>query len=90
MSSAGLSEWLAQTDLEKITGHAAKVSGVHHKAMLETGPEGSQSAGSAPAADGQSLPLAFNVNRPFIFLVRDDPSGALLLIGKVLNPKDLA
>ncbi|XP_035291124.1 pigment epithelium-derived factor [Anguilla anguilla] len=90
LSDMGLSEWLAQTDLEKITTQAAKVSSVHQKAVMETGPEGSLSAGSAPASDGQLLPLSFNVNRPFIFLVRDDPSGALLLIGKVLNPRDLA
>ncbi|XP_061104790.1 pigment epithelium-derived factor [Conger conger] len=90
LSDMGLSEWLAQTELEKITGQAAKVSGMHHKVMMETAPEGSQSASPAPASTGQSLPLTFNVNRPFIFLVRDDPSGTLLLIGKVLNPRDLA
>ncbi|KAJ8267217.1 hypothetical protein GJAV_G00139890 [Gymnothorax javanicus] len=90
LSDMGLSEWLAQTDLEKITGQVAKVSGVHHKAMMETGSEGSQSVDTSPAPDSQTAPLSFNVNRPFIFLVRDEPSGALLLIGKVLNPQDLA
>ncbi|KAJ8347661.1 hypothetical protein SKAU_G00262500 [Synaphobranchus kaupii] len=90
LSDMGLSEWLAQTNLEKITAQAAKVSGVHHKVVMETAPEGSQYATSAHPSDGQLLPLTFHVNRPFIFLVRDEPSGALLLIGKVLNPRDLA
>ncbi|KAJ8386222.1 hypothetical protein AAFF_G00175420 [Aldrovandia affinis] len=90
LSDMGLSEWLAQTDLVKITAQAAKVNSVHHKVVMETAPEGSRYAGSATVSDGQTLPLIFHVNRPFVFLVRDEPSGALLFIGKVLNPRDLA
>uniref|UniRef100_A0A8C5BD06 Serpin domain-containing protein n=1 Tax=Gadus morhua TaxID=8049 RepID=A0A8C5BD06_GADMO len=33
--------------------------------------------------------LLFHVNRPFLYLVRDEISGALLVMGRVLNPKDL-
>ncbi|KAI1903262.1 hypothetical protein AGOR_G00025400 [Albula goreensis] len=89
LSDMGLSEWLAQTDLVKITTLAAKVSSVRHKVVLETSPEGSQNTGSNPDSTSNSH-LSFHVNRPFMFLVRDETSGALLFIGKVLNPRDLA
>ncbi|XP_072518676.1 pigment epithelium-derived factor isoform X3 [Salminus brasiliensis] len=90
LSDSGMSEWLGDTDLIKITTQAVKLSTVRHKAVMETAPEGSQYASTAPSRSAQSLALSYNVNRPFLFLVRDEPSGALLFIGKILNPRDLA
>ncbi|XP_051533094.1 pigment epithelium-derived factor-like isoform X1 [Myxocyprinus asiaticus] len=89
LSDLGLSEWLAETDLIKITSQPVKLNAVHHKVVMETAPEGTQYASTTPNAKGQSLDLAYRVDRPFIFLVRDEPSGALLFIGKVLRPRDL-
>ncbi|NP_001004539.1 pigment epithelium-derived factor precursor [Danio rerio] len=89
LSDLGLSEWLAETDLTKITSQPVKLNAVHHKVVLETAPEGAEYASTTPSATGQSLGLSYRVDRPFLFLVRDEPSGALLFIGKVLNPSDL-
>lgn len=86
---SGLSEWLAETDLIKITSQPVKLNAVHHKVVMETAPEGAEYASTTPTAKGQSLALTYRVDRPFVFLVRDEPSGALLFIGKVLNPSDL-
>ncbi|XP_041932073.1 pigment epithelium-derived factor [Alosa sapidissima] len=80
----GLSEWLANTDLIKITAQPAKLSGVHHKVVMEMATEGSQ---HATATTVQPQHLTYRVDRPFIFLVRDEPTGTLLFIGKVLNPQ---
>ncbi|XP_048008178.1 pigment epithelium-derived factor [Megalobrama amblycephala] len=89
LSDLGLSEWLAETDLIKITSQPVKLNGVHHKVVMEMAPEGAEYASTTPTAKGQSLALTYRVDRPFLFLVRDEPSGALLFIGKVLNPSDL-
>ncbi|XP_056118137.1 pigment epithelium-derived factor isoform X2 [Rhinichthys klamathensis goyatoka] len=89
LSDMGLSEWLAETDLIKITSQPVKLNGVQHKVVMETAPEGTEYASTTPTAKGQSLALTYRVDRPFLFLVRDEPSGALLFIGKVLNPSDL-
>lgn len=89
LSDLGLSEWLADTDLIKITSQPVKLNGVHHKVVMEMAPEGAGYASTTPTAKGQSLALTYRVDRPFLFLVRDEPSGALLFIGKVLNPSDL-
>lgn len=81
----GLSDWLAETELEKITTQAAKLSSVNHKVVMEMAPEGTQYSSPAPSP----LPLSYHVDRPFLFLVRDEASGALLFAGRVVNPKNL-
>lgn len=52
---------------------------------METAPEGNRYA----AVSATPSHLTYRVDRPFLYLVRDDPSGALLFVGRVLNPKNL-
>ena len=52
---------------------------------MEMAPEGNQ----YPSATSTPSPISFRVDRPFIYLIRDEASGALLFIGRVVNPKDL-
>ncbi|XP_069000078.1 pigment epithelium-derived factor isoform X2 [Embiotoca jacksoni] len=81
----GLSDWLDNPDLEKISAQPAKLSSLHHKVVMETAPEGNQYASAALTPSH----LTYRVDRPFLFLIRDEASGALLFIGRVVNPKDL-
>ncbi|KAK3524001.1 hypothetical protein QTP70_017518 [Hemibagrus guttatus] len=90
LSDVGLSDWLNTPELEQITSQPVKLTTVRHKVVMETAPEGSQYPGTPSTHNSQSLALSYSVNRPFVFLIRDEPSGALLFIGKVLNPRDLA
>ncbi|XP_036975541.1 pigment epithelium-derived factor [Acanthopagrus latus] len=85
LSDLGLSEWLADTDLEKISALPAKLSSVHHKVVMETAPEGNQYPGTTSTPSH----LIYRVDRPFLYLIRDEVSGALLFIGRVVNPKTL-
>ncbi|MGH0170401.1 UNVERIFIED_CONTAM: hypothetical protein FKN15_058756 [Acipenser sinensis] len=85
----GLAQLASQPELVKISTLPGKVNTVHHKVSLEVMEEGGQAARSSPSGSGLSLALSFHVNRPFIFLVRDDTSGAILFIGKVMDPRKL-
>ncbi|KAK1157532.1 pigment epithelium-derived factor-like [Acipenser oxyrinchus oxyrinchus] len=85
----GLAQLASQPELVKISTLPGKVSSVHHKVSLEVMEEGGQAASSSPSGSGLSLALSFHVNRPFIFLVRDDTSGAILFIGRVMDPRKL-
>lgn len=84
-SVSGLSEWLADTGLEKISAQPAKLNVVNHKVVMETAPEGNQ----YPSDTSTASHLTYRVDRPFIYLIRDEASGALLFIGRVVNPKSL-
>lgn len=83
--SAGLSEWLDNPELEKISTQAAKLISVNHKVTMETAPEGNQYP-----SDTTPNHLTYRVDRPFLYLIRDETSGALLFIGRVVNPKSLS
>ncbi|XP_049598830.1 pigment epithelium-derived factor [Syngnathus scovelli] len=85
LPALGLTDWLADQDLEKISAQPAKLVTIYHKVVMETEPDGEQ---SAPATSTTSH-LTYRVDRPFLFLLRDEASGALLLVGRVINPKDL-
>uniref|UniRef100_A0A8C7S5F6 Serpin domain-containing protein n=1 Tax=Oncorhynchus mykiss TaxID=8022 RepID=A0A8C7S5F6_ONCMY len=83
--SPGLAEFLADTDLTKITAQTGKLGSLNHKVVMEMAPEGTQYASSSQV----HTPLSYRVDRPFLFLVRDEASGALLFIGRVVNPRKL-
>lgn len=83
--SPGLAEFLADTDLTKITAQTVKLGSLNHKVVMEMAPEGTQYASSSHV----HTPLSYRVDRPFLFLVRDEASGALLFIGRVVNPRKL-
>lgn len=85
LADLGLSDWLDNPDMEKISAQPAKLSSVNHKVVMETAPEGNQ----YPETTSTPSHLTYRVDRPFLYLVRDEASGALLFIGRVVNPKDL-
>ncbi|KAF1378154.1 hypothetical protein PFLUV_G00187420 [Perca fluviatilis] len=86
LADLGLSDWLADPDLENISTQPAKLGSINHKVVMETAPEGNQ----YPSAAASPAHLSYRVDRPFLYLIRDEASGALLFIGRVVNPKDLA
>lgn len=66
------------------------ISYVDHKAIVEVNEEGTEAAavtvvGIARESAGRTPP-SFVVNRPFFFEIRDDRSGSILFMGKILNP----
>jgi len=68
------------------------ISFVDHKAVIEVNEEGSEAAAAtvigigmvASAAPG--IPLKFIADRPFFFVIRDDRSGTILFMGKLVDP----
>ncbi len=61
---------------------------VVHKAFVEVNEKGTQAA----AATGgvmqiTSVPMQFTVDHPFLFLIRENSTGAILFIGRVMDPR---
>jgi serpin B len=63
------------------------LSSVIHQAVVEVDEQGTKATGAAAAnIEGRSLPRFFRVDRPFLFLITERTSGAILFLGRVVHP----
>ena len=73
-------------------GHTLTISDVIHKAFVAVDEAGTEAAAAtAVVMRVKSMPIveepvAFTVDRPFIFLIRDIATGSILFIGRVVDP----
>lgn len=74
-------------DFNKLTAKALKVTQVKHKALLELNEDGDEGLPRAVQPTRVGLTLDYHIDRPFIFVLRDDTTGTLLFIGKVMDPR---
>ncbi|XP_003799139.1 pigment epithelium-derived factor [Otolemur garnettii] len=75
-------------DFSKITGKPIKLTQVEHRSGFEWNEDGAAttpSPGLQPSH--RTFPLDYHLNQPFIFVLRDTDTGALLFIGKILDPR---
>jgi len=68
------------------------LSSVRHKAFVDVSEEGTEAAaatGVAVALIAMKMPprTVFRADHPFLFLIRDTRSGAILFEGRLMNPK---
>ena len=81
-------------DLANFTGMSERddlfISEVIHKAFVAVDEKGTEAAAATAVivdvASAQISDLTLIIDRPFIFLIRDIPTGQFLFIGRVLNP----
>jgi serpin B len=69
------------------------ISAVIHKAYVDVNEEGTEAAAATAVTmrltsiGPSTRPLVFRADHPFLFLIRDNQSGSILFIGRVMNPK---
>jgi len=71
------------------------ISAVIHKAFVDVNEEGTEAAAAtaigmrAMAASPQrEQPPTFRADHPFLLLIRENQTGAILFVGRVMNPKE--
>lgn len=61
-----------------------------HKAFVAVDEAGTEAAAATAVVVGLTAmpppPLEMKVDRPFVFLIRDIPTGSIIFVGRVLNP----
>jgi serpin B len=68
------------------------ISAVVHKAYVDVDEEGTEAAAATGVVVGitsagpQQTPV-FRADHPFLFIIRDNQSGSILFIGRVMNPR---
>ena len=70
------------------------ISQIKHKAFIEVDEEGSRAA-AATAVSGMTIGLrmdlpnpTFRADHPFLFLIKDNETGTILFMGRVVNPNN--
>jgi serpin B len=74
-------------------GRDVFIDNVIHKAFVAVDEDGTEAAAAtaviiAPTSAGPIEAITLVIDRPFIFLIRDIPSGQILFIGRVLDPME--
>lgn len=70
------------TDAEKLM-----IQKVVHKAFLEVNETGTEAAAATGVSVGPtSVPPTLSATRPFLLLIRDNKTGSILFMGKILDP----
>jgi serpin B len=63
---------------------------VLHKAFVSVDEAGTEAAAATAVIVGETAipeqPVEVTIDHPFIFLIRDIETGAILFVGRVLNP----
>jgi len=65
------------------------ISAVVHKAFVEVNEEGTEAAAATGVVVSRlaaAMPLIFRAEHPFLFLIREHSSGAILFMGRVSDP----
>lgn len=65
------------------------ISHVIHKAFISVDEAGTEAAAATAVLfcfSAQLPPLELHINRPFIYFIRDTKTGAILFVGRLLNP----
>ncbi|MDX5419838.1 MAG: serpin family protein [Hymenobacteraceae bacterium] len=72
-----------------IEGHSnLAISEVKHKTFVEVNEEGTEAAAvTSVGIELTSMPSAYRVDRPFVFMIREKSSNAVLFIGKFMQPE---
>ncbi len=78
-----------RADFSGMTGTRDLVlSHVVHKALVVVDEMGTEAAAATGVvAEIVSMPFLLRVDRPFIFVIRDAETGAILFVGRVLDPQ---
>jgi serpin B len=75
-------------DLSGISGKPGDlvVDSVYHGVFVEVSERGTEAAGATAIAMTRSRKPVIEIDRPFLFLVRDRKSGLVLFLGRVSDP----
>lgn len=84
----GLTTLFEGADFSNITGSAGlTVAAVEHEVYFQVDEAGTRAAAATGASLADSHGPTVSVDRPFMFVIRDRSTGAILFLGRVLDPR---
>jgi serine protease inhibitor len=77
------------TGLNESYGKELYISFVHHKGFIDVNEAGTEAAAAtAVGIAARSMPPSFDGTRPFIYLIRDNATGTILFMGRMMDPTE--
>jgi serpin B len=82
----------AKADFSGITGKQDElsISAITHKSLVEVDEKGTEAAAASSVVMsrgvGTQQPIIMQVNHPFYFMIRENKTGVILFLGRVVNP----
>ena len=80
----------SQADFSKMSDQAMFISFVMHQTFIETNEEGTEAAAATivgmELTSAPSEPMEININRPFLYFIRETTTGTIVFMGQVYNP----
>ena len=73
-------------DFSAMTPARVFIDQVIHQARIQVTEEGTEAAAATAVMMEKMSPPAFRADHPFLFLIRDTESGAILFMGRVADP----
>ena len=64
------------------------ISNVFHKAFIEVNEEGTEAAAGTAVVLTKGLYMDFRADHPFIFIIKDNRTGSILFMGRVMKPAE--
>jgi serine protease inhibitor len=69
------------------TGADLFISDINHKTYIKLDEEGTEAAAvTSIGVSVTSMPPVITINRPYLIVIREEKTGALLFIGRIMNP----
>lgn len=81
-----------RADFSGMSSEAFMINKVIHKAMIDVDEEGTEAAAATAVIMGPTgvpprlKPATFNADHPFLFLIRENRTGTVLFLGRLVNP----
>jgi serpin B len=80
----------AEADFSGIADEGLFVNSVIHRAYISVDEKGTEAAAATEIGMGgggpPNQPIIFNADRPFIYIIYENSSGAILFVGRVVDP----
>jgi serpin B len=80
-----------EANFSNISDLSLLINKVTHQAFIETNEEGTEAAAATVVEIGLTMagpndPVTIDVNRPFIYIIRETTTNSILFMGKVADP----
>lgn len=89
LKEMGMASAFSGADFSGISSEKLVVTDVVHKAYVAVNEKGTEAAAATAVIGGTTSapePAAIVIDRPFLFFIRDLPTGAILFVGRVADP----